>query len=67
MLGVVSLELGEIIGTGNENVAVVRPWLFLKIHNDTNGVTTESSLETSLELPRDTRMTHLKGWKRASP
>lgn len=62
-----SLELGEIIGTGNENVAVVRPWLFLKIHNDTNGVTTESSLETSLDQSDGSRMTHLKGWKRASP
>lgn len=67
MLGVVSLELGEIIRTGNEKVAVVRLWLFLKNHNDTHGVTTEISSETSLELPRDPGMTHLKGWKKASP
>lgn len=56
-LGAVSLEPGEIIRAGDEKVAVIRLWLFLKTHKDTHEVNTESSSVTSLELPRDTGKT----------
>lgn len=52
--GVVSLELGEMIRTGDEKVAVIGPWLVLKTHKDAYKVAREISSETSLELPRDT-------------